>query len=85
MMMEQMFKVSNEEELKNVNCQYHTHEVSANNGQSQLRLAYNDFLYDAKKGKQKHNVKYIPHNFPKMNVMKQRMAYETLFNAQFKE
>ena len=51
MMMERMFKVRNEEELKNVNFQYHTHEVSANNGQSQLRLAYNDFLYDANKGK----------------------------------
>ena len=56
MMMEHMFKVSNEEELKNVICQYHTHEVSANNGQSQIRLDYNDFLYDANKGKLKHNV-----------------------------
>ena len=51
MMMECMFKVSIEEEIKNVNCQYHTHEVSANNGQSHLRLAYNEFLYDANKGK----------------------------------
>ena len=44
MMMERMFKVSIEEELKNVNCQYHTHEVSENKGQNQLRLAYNEFL-----------------------------------------
>ena len=51
MIMERMFKVSNEEDLNNVNIQYHTHEVSVNNGQSQIRLAYNDFLYDAKKGK----------------------------------
>ena len=49
--MEHMFKVSNEEELKNVNYQYHTHEVSANMGQRQTRLAYNDFSYDANKGK----------------------------------
>ena len=27
-----------------------TNEISANNGQSQIRLAYNDFLYDANKG-----------------------------------
>ena len=27
-----------------------TKEVSANNGQSQIRLAYNDFLYDYNKG-----------------------------------
>ena len=49
--MERMFKVSHEEELKNTNCQCHTHEVSTNNGQSKIRLAYNDFLYDANKGK----------------------------------
>ena len=53
MVMEYIFHVSNEEELKNVNFQYHTRDVSANNGQSQLRLAYNDFLYDANKGSQK--------------------------------
>ena len=47
--MERMFKVSHEEELKNTNCQCHTHEVSTNNGQSKIRLAYNDFLYDANK------------------------------------
>ena len=41
----------NEEEIKNVNCQYHTHDVSANNGQSQKRFAYNDFLCDQNKGK----------------------------------
>ena len=40
----------NDEELKNVKCQYHTDEVSANNGHSQIRLAYNDFFYDANKG-----------------------------------
>ena len=51
MMMERMFKMRNEEELKNVNCQCHTHEVSENNGQIQIRLAYNEFLYDANKGK----------------------------------
>ena len=39
MMMEHLFKVSNDEELKNVKCQYHTHEVSANNGHNQIRLA----------------------------------------------
>ena len=39
MMMERIFKVSNDEELKNVKCQYHTHEVSANNGHNQIRLA----------------------------------------------
>ena len=50
MMMECMFKVINDEELKNVNCQYQNHEVSANNGHNQMRLAYNDFLYDANKG-----------------------------------
>ena len=38
-MMERMFKVSNDEEHKNVKCQYHTHEVSANNGHNQIRLA----------------------------------------------
>ena len=43
MMMECIFKVSNDEDLKNVKCQYHTHEVSANNGSNQVRLAYNDF------------------------------------------
>ena len=32
MMMERLFKVSNDEDLKNVKCQYHTHEVSSNNG-----------------------------------------------------
>ena len=37
-------------ELWTSNFQYHTHEVSTNNGQSQIRLTYNDFLYDAKKG-----------------------------------
>ena len=51
MMMERKFKVSNEEELKNVNCQYHTHRVSVNNGKCRKRLAYNDFLYGANKGK----------------------------------
>ena len=28
-----------------------TYEVSANNGQGQIILVYNDFLYDANKGK----------------------------------
>ena len=51
MMMESMFKVSNEKDLKNFKCQYHTYEVSGNNVQSQIRLAYNDFLYDASNGK----------------------------------
>ena len=69
--MEHMFKVSYEEELKNVNWQYHNHEVSANNGQGQIRLAYNDFLYYAKKGKWKHNDNKKPHNFPNMEVIKQ--------------
>ena len=32
MMMESMFEVRNDEELKNMKCQYHTHDVSANNG-----------------------------------------------------
>ena len=50
MMMERMFKVSNNEDLKNVNCKYYTHEVSANNGHNQIILAYNDFLHDAIKG-----------------------------------
>ena len=27
-----------------------TYEVSANNGQGQIRLVYNDFLYDFNKG-----------------------------------
>ena len=70
MIMERMFKVSNEEDLNNVNIQYHTHEVSVNNGQSQIRLAYNDFLYDSNKGKYKHNGNEIPHNFAKMKAMK---------------
>ena len=56
MMMECKFNVSNQEDLKNVNCKYHTHEVSANNGQSQFRLAYIFFLYDANNVKLKHNV-----------------------------
>ena len=50
-MMELMFKVIYEEEFKNVNWQYHTYDVSTNNGQCQIRLAYNDFLRDANKGK----------------------------------
>ena len=70
MMMERMSKLSNVEELKNVTCQYHTHEVLANNGQRQIWLAYNDFLYDSNKGKYKHNGNEIPHNFPKMKVIK---------------
>ena len=49
MMMELMFKVKHEEDLKNINFRYHTDEVSANNGQIQIWLAYNDFFYDAKK------------------------------------
>ena len=40
-----------EKDLNNVNCQLHTHEVSANNGQRQLRLAYKNFLYDDNKAK----------------------------------
>ena len=44
MMMERMFKMSNDEELQIVKYQYHTHEVSANNGHNQIRLTYNDFL-----------------------------------------
>ena len=48
--MERMFKVSYEQEHKNVNCQYHTHEISTNNGQGKIRLAYNDFFYDVNKG-----------------------------------
>ena len=51
MTMERMFKVSNEEELKNVNFQYHTHEALENNGKIQITLTYIDFLYDANKGK----------------------------------
>ena len=74
MMMERMFKVSNEEETKNVNCKYHTHDLSANYGQSQLRLANNDFLYDANKGKQKHIINLKPKDFSMLKVMKQ-MSY----------
>ena len=48
-----------------------THKVSANNGQGQIRMAYNDFLYDDNKGKQKHNANQKPHNFSNMKVMKQ--------------
>ena len=48
---ERMFKVRNDEDLKNVKFQYHTHEVSTNNCQYQIRLVYNEFLYDANKGK----------------------------------
>ena len=51
MMMECLFKVSNDEDLKNFMWKYHTHKVSANNGHIEIRLAYNDFLYDANKGK----------------------------------
>ena len=51
MMMKHMFKVRNDEELKNVTCQYHTHEVLANNRHNEITLAYNDFLYDANKRK----------------------------------
>ena len=50
-MMECMFKVSNDKELENDKLQYLTHEDSTNNGHNQIRLAYNDFLYDATKGK----------------------------------
>ena len=31
------------------------YEVSPNNWQGQIGLAYNDFLHDANKGKWKHN------------------------------
>ena len=49
--MERVFKVRFETmslrmSLSNIN----TNEVSANNRQSQIRLDYNDFLYDANKG-----------------------------------
>ena len=47
-----------------------TNEVSTNNGQGKIRLAYNDFLYDVNKGEQKHNSKSKLHNFPNMKMMK---------------
>ena len=42
------------------------YEVSENEGQGQIRLAYNDCLYDANKGKYKHNDNENAHNFPNM-------------------
>ena len=44
MMVERMFKLSNKEEIENFKCHYHTHEVSVDIGQSQIRLTYNDFI-----------------------------------------
>ena len=51
MIMERMFKVSYEEEHRNVNCQYHRYEVFENNGPIKIRVSYNDFLHDANKVK----------------------------------
>ena len=49
--MERMFKVSYESKsLRMTISNMITNEVSTNNGQSQIKLAYNDFLYDANKG-----------------------------------
>ena len=46
-----MFKVRYESKsLKMSIVNINTNEVSANNRQSQIRFAYNDFLYDANKG-----------------------------------
>ena len=47
--MERMFYVRYEEVLKNVICQYHTHQVSKNNRQRQIGMDYNDLFYDANK------------------------------------
>ena len=60
MMMESMFEVRNDEEIKNIKCQYHTHDISSNNGHNQIRLIYNDFIYGANKGKHKAMIiKYL--------------------------
>ena len=40
-------KMSYKMSIANIN----TYEVSANNGQGQIKLAYKDFLYDANKWK----------------------------------
>ena len=32
-----------------------TYDVSANNGQGEISLAYNGFLYEANEGQSKHN------------------------------
>ena len=45
-------------------------KCSANNGQSQIKLAYNDFLYDDNKEEQKHNSKSKLNNLPNMKTMK---------------
>ena len=50
-MMERMFKVSYEIKILRMSiANTNTHEVSTNNGQSQIRLTCNDFLYDVNKG-----------------------------------
>ena len=50
-MLERMFKVSNESKsLRMSVANIITNDVSANNWQSQIKLAYQDFLYDANKG-----------------------------------
>ena len=50
-MMESMFKASYESKILRMSIvNINTNEVSANNRQSQIRFAYNDFLYDVNKG-----------------------------------
>ena len=54
--MEHMFKVRYESKsLRMSMVNMITNEVSAINGPSQIKLAYNDFLYDGNKGEQKYN------------------------------
>ena len=49
-MMERMFKVSYEiKSIRILIVNININEVSANNGQSQITLAYTDFFNDAKK------------------------------------
>ena len=49
-MMEHLLKVSYESKrLRMSIANMITYDVSANNGQSQIKLGYNDFLYDANK------------------------------------
>ena len=50
-MMEHMFKVSYQSKsIRMAIANIDTNEVSTNNGQGKIRLAYNDFLYDVNKG-----------------------------------
>ena len=47
-----------------------TNEVSANNRQSQIKLSYNNFLYDSNKREYKPNSKSKIHNSLNMKIMK---------------